>query len=85
VTSRVTRAISRWSGLGASGTAWVSRAMTPISVCMPVARTTRLPAPATTAVPAKTSSGRSRAGTPARLLAATGSLNTGCDSPVSAL
>ena len=52
----MTRTISRWSGLGVSGTAWVSCAMAPISVCMPVARTTKRPAPATTAVPAKTSS-----------------------------
>ena len=82
---RVTRTISRCSGLGSSTTAWVSRAIPPISVCMPVARTTKVPLPATAAVPAKSSSCRSVMGTFSRSSPMSGSLKTGCDSPVSAL
>ena len=43
VTMRVTRAISRCSGLGGSSTVWVRRAMSPIALFMPVARTIATP------------------------------------------
>ncbi len=85
VTIRVTRPISRWRGLGSSTTAWVRWAIVPISVRMPVARTTRRPLPATTPVPANTSSCRSGRGTLARLFPTAASLKTGFGSPVSAL
>ena len=48
---RVTRAISRCSGLSVSPTVWVRWAMVPNAVPIPVAQTTARPVPAATVVP----------------------------------
>jgi len=85
VTIRVTRVISRWSGLGSSTTDWVRWAMAPISVVIPVAHTTAVPAPEAMLVPAKISSWRSRTGTRPGSSEVVGSLETNRDSPVRVL
>ena len=67
VTTFVSRLISFCSGESSSATLWVSSAIVPNAVPMPVAKTTARPVPEATAVPAKTRFGRSVGGQVAAL------------------